>query len=252
MHPVFCKIGPLTVYSYGVMVALGFGLAAYLIYRRAPLFGMDKDKMLDITILILIMGIVGARFLYVILNSSYYISHPLEIFNLSKGGLIWYGGFIAAFISIIWYSLKNKIGFWKITDLMAPYVALAQGFGRIGCFLNGCCYGIEMPPGSPFCVTFPGEAVNRLPAEIISSLALFAIFIILLAWQERRRFSGEIFLGYLLIYSVKRFLIEFLRGDNPRIFYGFTLSQVISVVMFFTAGTVFLKKAIEWKRKSSG
>ena len=252
MHPVLAKFGPLTVYSYGAMVAFGFGLAALLIYKRAPRFGLDKDRMLDAAVIILIAGIIGARLLYVFLNINYYAAYPLELFNLSKGGLVWYGGFLTAFITLIWYAKRKRLNFWNVADLIAPYIALAQGFGRIGCFLNGCCYGIEVPPNFPLCVVFPGERIARIPTELYSSLALFIIFLILLAWQERRRFAGEIFLGYLLLYSVKRFLIEFLRGDNPRFFYGLTLSQVISIAVFFTAAAILAKKVIEWKRKNSG
>lgn len=234
MHPVLMKIGPLTVYSYGVMVGVGFGLATLLIYRSAARFGLDKEKIIDLTIIVLITGLLGARLLYVILNLPYYLEYPLEIINLSKGGLVWYGGFLAALIAAVSYTGRLKSNFWQVADLFAPYIALAQSFGRIGCYLNGCCYGID-----------------GWPVQIYSSLALLAIFIILRFWQDRRHFVGEIFLGYCMLYSTKRFLMEFLRGDNPKLMHDLTLSQMISGGMFTVSLAIFIYKAIQWKKRRS-
>ena len=252
MHPILFKIGPLTIYSYGAMVALGFGLATLLIYARAAKFGLDKDKIIDLVIIILVVGIIGARALYVFLNLPHYMANPMEVPNLSKGGLVWYGGFLSALFAAIWYIRKKRIDFWAVADLMAPYIALAQSFGRIGCFLNGCCYGIEVAPGSPFAVTFPCESISRQPTQIYSSIALFSIFVILMLWQERRHFYGEIFLCYCLLYSFKRFFMEFLRGDNPHLMLGLTLSQYISIAIFLASLLVFLYKVIKWKENPSG
>ncbi|MCX5677681.1 MAG: prolipoprotein diacylglyceryl transferase [Candidatus Omnitrophica bacterium] len=241
MHPILLKLGPLTIYSYGVMVAVGFSLAAFLVYRRAPKFGMDRDKMIDYLILLLISGVVGARALYVLLNLGYYMADPMEILNLSGGGLVWYGGFIAALLASIWFLKIKKLDFWPVADLIAPYIALGQAFGRVGCYLNGCCYGIIAP-----CNFIFGE---RQPTQIYSSILLLIIFIVLVRWQDRRRFKGEIFLDYCALYSCKRFFIEFLRGDNPRIFSGLTMSQLISAAVFLTVLIVFKVKADEWEKK---
>ena len=251
MHPLLLKFGPLTIYSYGVMVAVGFGLATILICREADKFSIEKDKVIDLAILILISGIAGARFLYVMLNAGYYIARPLEILGLSKGGLVWYGGFLSAALASIFYIRRKRMNFWNVADLIAPYIALAQGAGRIGCFLNGCCYGIETHSGYPLAVAFPGERVFRHPTQIYSSILLILIFLILRFGQERRRFTGEIFLGYCALYSAKRFIIEFLRGDNPRIFYCLTLSQVISLAVLTGSLIIFLYRMARWKKRHS-
>lgn len=243
MHPILLKLGPLTIYSYGVMVAAGFSLAALLIYARAPKFGMDRDRMIDYLILILISGIVGARALYVLLNFGYYKANLIEILNLSGGGLVWYGGFAAALLASAWFLKIKKLDFWAVSDLVAPYIALGQAFGRVGCYLNGCCYGIMAPGHSIF-----GE---RYPAQIYSAVLLFAIFIALVKWQDRRRFNGEVFLGYCALYSCKRFFIEFIRGDNPKIFLGLTMSQLISAAAFLVVLVIFKIKADEWRKKAS-
>ena len=234
MHPILLKFGPLTIYSYGVMVALGFGIGSILVYRRAAEFKVDKGIVLDLFIVILISGIIGARLFYVSLDLGYYARQPLEILNLSKGGLAWFGGFFAALVAAAFCSRKWKLNFWTVADLAAPYVALGQAFGRVGCFLNGCCYGI-----------------GRHPVQLYSVAMLFAIFVVLVMWQRRRRFEGEVFLGYSLLYSFKRFFIEFLRGDNPKVLSGLTFFQVISVAVFSAALVIFFIKARSWKKRSS-
>ena len=249
MHPILIKIGSLTVFSYGVMVAIGFALAAALIYRRAAKFSLDRDKCVDLAIVILIFGVIGARLLYVLLNRSFYAANPLEIIMLSKGGLVWYGGFLSALIASIVYLKITKLNVWSVADLLAPYVALGQAFGRIGCFLNGCCYGIKVPPGFPLAVTFPCESDPRLPTQLISAGLLFVIFLILLLWQNRRRFGGEVFLGYCILYSAKRFAVEFIRGDNPKVLLGFTMSQIISAAIFVVGLSIFMIKARQCKTR---
>jgi len=119
-------------------------------------------------------------------------------------------------------------------------------------FLNGCCYGVAAPAGYPLAVIFPGEGIARQPTQAYSSLSLILIFIILRLWQDRRHFAGEIFLGYCMLYSLKRFLLESLRGDNPVILSGLTISQGLSVVVFIIAITVFALKAAKWKKSISG
>ena len=249
MHPILFKIGSLTVFSYGVMVAIGFAVAAALIYKRAAKLSLDKEKCVDLAIIILIFGVLGARLLYVLLNLSFYAANPLEIIMLSKGGLVWYGGFFSALISLIVYTKINKLNFWSIVDLLTPYVALGQAFGRIGCFLNGCCYGIKVPPGFPLAVTFPCETDPRLPSQLISAALLFVIFVILLIWQSHRRFGGEIALGYCIVYSAKRFAVEFLRGDNAKVLLGLTMSQVISTGVFVAGLSIFMLRARQCKTR---
>jgi len=251
MHPILFKVGPFTIYSYGMMVAIGFAIAVFLICKRAPKFHIDKNKIIDLCIIMLVAGVVGARLLYVLLNLHYYLTEPIEILKLSKGGLVWYGGFSAALLALILYIWKNGLNFWVVTDLVAPYVALAQAFGRIGCLLNGCCYGKEAASYSMFAVSRCGDPVPRYPVQIYSAIALFLIFLILRTWQDRRQFDGEIFLGYCSLYAYKRFLMEFLRADNPKILFGLTLSQIISAIVLVAAVIVFIYKAVEWKKSRS-
>lgn len=176
MHPILLKLGPITIYSYGAMVALGFILAVFLIYRRANSFGIEKEQVIDLALILLVSGIMGARIFYVVFNYRYYLAHPLDILNLSKGGLVWYGGFSGALIVLLIYIIRKRLNFWLVTDMIAPYLALAQSFGRIGCFLNGCCFGITTGASNPVAISFPGETALRHPSELYSALSLFLIF----------------------------------------------------------------------------
>ena len=247
MHPIIAKIGPLYIYSYGLMVAIGFAAATLLAYKHANDFGINKERVIDLGIVMLICGIIGARIVYIALNFQYYIRNPMEIINLTKGGLVWYGAFIFGMIAAAWFVKKNKINFWNVADLFAPYIALAQAFGRIGCFLNGCCYGSAVPSSLLLSVVFPAESISRYPTQIFSAIALLLIFVILRIWQKRRHFNGEIFLGYGLLYSMKRFGVEFFRGDNPKIIYGLTISQLISVAIFIVCSILFIYRYLKWK-----
>ena len=188
-------------------------------------------------ILMLVAGIAGARIFYIAQNFGYYRLNPYEMLSLSKGGLVWYGAFIAGFGSAAAYIRIKRMDFWASLDLAAPYIALAQALGRIGCFMNGCCYGVTMPDGALH------------PTQLYSAAALLCIFVILRIWQEHRHFKGEIFLGYCAIYSIKRFVLEFMRGDNPGIFLGFTISQVISLVVFVFSVGILITMAATWKKR---
>jgi phosphatidylglycerol---prolipoprotein diacylglyceryl transferase len=251
MHPILLKVNSFNVYSYGFMVALGFAVSVFLMCASAGRFNLNKDRVIDLSILVLVTGVIGARLLYVVLNLKYYIANPLEIIQLSKGGLVWYGGFLAALAAMVIYARRKGLGFLRAADFFVPYLALAQVFGRIGCFLNGCCYGIEAPSGYPLAVIFPYDTISRHSTQIYAAFALIIIYIILRLWQERPHFTGEIFLAYCMLYSGKRFLIEFVRGDNPRVVLGLTLSQALSVAVFLVSLFIFIKKISEWNQSNT-
>jgi len=155
MHPILLKIGPITVYSYGVMVSLAFAVCAFLIWYNAPLARIPREKVLDLVIVILISGIIGARALHVILNFNYYRIHPLDTIMLFKGGLAFHGALISSLIGAIVFLKINAVPICSTADLVAPYAALGQAIGRIGCFLNGCCFG-KISGSGYFGVIFSG------------------------------------------------------------------------------------------------
>jgi len=160
------------------MVSFAFAVCTFLAWRNAPKREVKREKIVDFAIIVLIAGIIGARTVHVLTNIEYYLQNPLDIFMLSKGGLVYYGGLISGFISGIIYLKINSIKIWPAMDLFAPYIALGQALGRIGCFLNGCCFG-KICPASFFAVRFPGEAYYRYATQIYAVLILVFIYIIL-------------------------------------------------------------------------
>jgi len=229
MYRTLFQIGPFTLYSYGLLVAVAFLLSTFLILRDSAKFGISRNCVFDCLIAVLIGGLIGGRLLFVLINWQQYSLYPLRAFMLREGGMAFHGALGMAVLAGIVVCRLKKISFWKMSDLVAPYIALGQAIGRIGCFLNGCCYGRVITGG--VAVTYPGEAVMRMPVQVYSSLLLLLIFILLMILREKRPFDGAVLGGYIILYAIMRFFIEFYRGDNPAVFFGLTLSQLISTGM---------------------
>jgi len=229
MYPVICKIGPFAIYSYGLMLALSFLVSLALIREQTRKKGGDFDLIFNLVFAAFIFGIIGARVFYIVENLPYYLENPLEMVMLQHGGMSWFGGLIAGSWAGIIYLKKRKVAVYQALDFIVPYVALSQAIGRIGCLLNGCCYGKP----SEYGIYFPVHDAVLIPTQIYSSLALVLIFIILRFLQDRPHKAGQILFLYLLLYSVKRFFVEFWRDDNAVIFSGMTLFQLLSIAIFF-------------------
>ncbi|NQT06543.1 MAG: prolipoprotein diacylglyceryl transferase [Candidatus Omnitrophica bacterium] len=222
MHPVIVKCGPFTIYAYGFLVSLAFIVTSYLIAKDSQRYSIPKNSLWDFLLLLLIAGLVGARLFHVSLNLSHYIKNPLEIVNIQGGGLAIQGGIIASIIAGAIFLSKNRLPFWKAGDLVMQYLPLGQAIGRIGCFMNGCCFGIP----------FAKDTLLRHPTQVYLSLALLSIYILLRIISQKKRFDGEIFLLYFLLYAPARFMIDFLRGDLTTIFAGLNMSQMINIILF--------------------
>jgi phosphatidylglycerol:prolipoprotein diacylglycerol transferase len=219
VHPIALKFGALTVTWYGVMVALAFVAGLWTASRRAPSGGFSPESILDLGPWIIVGAILGARALYVITFWREQFSEApfFEVFRVWRGGLVFYGGFAGAVVTcIVWARLKS-VAVWNLGDVLAPSIALGYAFGRMGCLLNGCCYGKAC--ALPWAIHFPighesgAEAVH--PTQVYDALAALA-FYAFLAWRFRRRtFPGQVFVTYLWGYAILRFSVEFLRGDYP-------------------------------------
>ena len=231
MFPIICKIGPVTLFSYGLMLAVAFFVSSTLACREAKKQNYNPDDIFNLLFTAFISGIIGARIFYVFDNLVYYLKNPLEIIMLQNGGLAWFGGLMLGVASVLIFLKIKKLPFYKTFDLIAPFAALGQAIGRIGCLLNGCCYGKE----SNFGIYFPVHNDILIPTQAYSSLLLIMIFIALRFMQSRPHKAGQILYSYLLLYSIKRFFIEFFRADNGIVFAGLTLFQVLSIAVFFIA-----------------
>lgn len=242
MFPILFRLGPLNIYSYGTMVALAFIVSLVLLKRDAKRYDVPYQLIVDFCFWVLIWGIIGARVLYIILNIDYFRSYPQEIFKLYHGGLVLHGGLILGSLAGIIYLKKRKTSVFLMLNIIAPYIALAQAIGRIGCLLNGCCYGYP----SKFGLFFPVHNAILIPTQIYSSLANLAIFILLKFIQQKASIRGNIFIFYILFYSIKRFIIEFFRADSLKNIWGLSIFQIISIVIF-TIGIVVLSMKTRWK-----
>ncbi len=216
MHPIICQIGPFKIYSYGFMLALAFLLSSGIAALNSKKQGILPDHIFNFTFTCFLFGIIGARIFYVIENFSYYSKNLIEIIMLQYGGLSWFGGLILGSTFGLVYLKIKKISVYKMLDFIAPYLALGQAIGRLGCLLNGCCQGKTI----------------ILPVQAYSAFLLFIIFLILIFLQNRPYKAGEIIFSYLFLYSIKRFFIEFWRTDNVIVFHGLTLFQLLSIGLF--------------------
>lgn len=204
------------------MFILAFVIACFAGIQEARRQGMDTRMIFKFVLIIFLSGTVFARLFYVLENLGSYLRNPIEIFLLWHGGLSWYGGIAGGIACGSIYIKIKKAGVYKAWDLVVPFVALAQAIGRIGCLLNGCCYGKEATSG----IILPPLNIITAPVQVYSVLALLSIFIILLTRYRRPHKAGEIAYLYLVLYSLKRFIIEFWRADNEIMFAGLSSTQV--------------------------
>ena len=229
MKPVLVEIGGFAIYSYGVMLSLALLVCSLGLLKQASREKFNPDHVLEAVIAAALAGLVGSRLLYVFLNWGLYQGQWIKILFTRSGGLSFYGAFIGGLIAILAWCRYRKLDFLKLTDLMAPYLALGYAFGRIGCFLNGCCYGkVSTVPWA-----LPASAVDNLlrhPAQLYASLVGLIIFLILYQLRPRRPFDGFQLIMLALLYGVLRFITEFFR-DMPLVGLNFTLAQIFSLAV---------------------
>lgn len=246
MHSVAFHIGSLSIYWYGVLVALGFMVGIWSAARRAPHAGISGEVVADLGPWLIVGALGGARLLYVISYwQEQFASKPFsEIFMIRHGGLVFYGGLIGASVTTIAYCRIKKLALWKVADIFAPSIAIGHAFGRIGCFMNGCCYGKACT--LPWAVHFPathqtaGDGIH--PTQLYESSLNLLLFFYLCHRFKKRQFDGQVFALYLMCFSVARSTVEFYRGDYPAHYVGglLTPAHLISALLF-AAGAVLWK-----------
>jgi phosphatidylglycerol:prolipoprotein diacylglycerol transferase len=240
MYPRLLELGPISVYSYGLLLALAFLAGLHLASRRARQHGLNPERVLDLGIFIIIAAVVGGKLLLLLTDFRLFVEHPSEIFSLARSGGVFYGGLILAVLVSLWYMRRHHLPLWQTFDVFAPGIALGHAIGRVGCLLAGCCYGrpTSMPWGivftDPFAASYVGTPLNvhLHPTQLYESAAELLILGALLLLERRgRAFPGRTFWAYVLLYSVARFVIEFFRGDDRGIILGVSTSQFISLVL---------------------
>ncbi len=251
MQTELFSIGPLTVHWYGVMMALGFlaGLLNWTVLGRP--IGRDFRFCSDLLFWIMIAGILGARLAYVLSDLPYFLANPARIVRVDEGGLVYFGGFLGAWLALYLFSRAQKIPFFELADLVVTSLPLAHAYGRAGCFINGCCHGTVGT--GPLSVAYPltsqaaheqlssgligRYATQSMPVHPVqlyeSAFNLLLFGLLLFVWKTRRR-SGSVGVVYLLVYPVGRFAIEFLRGDHRIRWAGMSIAQWVSIGLFIT------------------
>ncbi|MBU8849924.1 MAG: prolipoprotein diacylglyceryl transferase [Desulfobacterales bacterium] len=247
MHPVLFHIGSVKLYTYGLFVALGFMTAIWVSKKNAKSHGISSQTITDIFFVILISALLGSRLLYVLINFDFYKSNLLDIFKIWNGGLVFFGGFIAAVATTVIYLKLKNLDFWKTADIASPGLALGHAVGRMGCFFAGCCYGKECD--LPIAVKFTNPeslapiGVYLHPTQIYSVFSNLILFFILLWIQKKKKFNGMVFLSYIMLYSLFRSIIEFFRGDfRGDFFFEFiSMSQGIGLMVSLIAFILLIK-----------
>lgn len=243
MYNDWLTIGKFTIHGYGVMIAIGILFGFAFGERQAKKHGLNSEYVDNIIFIALIAGYACAKLTYVLVNWETFLSNPKAV--LGSGGWVVYGGVLGGILAAYIYCRIKKVNFMDYFNLMLPGVSLAQGFGRIGCFFAGCCYGVETH--SHFGVTFPAHSlapagVPLVPTQLLSSLGDFIIFLVLYRMYENektRKYTGA---GYLVLYSLGRFMIEFLRGDIERGSIGILSTSQFIAIFTALAGVALILK----------
>ena len=273
MHPILFHIGAFTVRSYGVLLITGFLLGLWramrLCTRRMAVEPassprrISPDQLFDFAIIGLLLGIVGARILFVILNwfpskgsTTSFASHPIDAFKIWEGGLSLHGGLVAGILFMIWWTRRHKVSVLAVGDVCAPSWALAYVFGRIGCLLNGCCYGGVCDPALPWAMKFHDERYADSgymtppshPTQIYAMLFNIVFFFVLIQWERRPRRDGELFFGYIAMYGFYRYIVDIFRVGgtssyiSPHLFISLAQVASIAMVVLGIGGIVWLRK----------
>jgi phosphatidylglycerol:prolipoprotein diacylglycerol transferase len=236
LQPVLFTIGKISIFSWGLMLAIAAIVAMVGIGRLFDREGYERDMVLDLVMLCIIFGIIGARIAYVLTYEwTAFLADPLLPFRLQEGGIrgmAWYGGLVGGAIPFVLYVWRKNLSFWKIADMFAPYLALGYALVRIGCFLNGCCYGNVTD--SACGVVFPAvDAYHRHPTQLYSSALNFLLFLGLLRFYPHRKFPGQIFILYVIGYCIYRFIVEFFRSNELYI-------GILSIGQVYTLGLLLI------------
>jgi phosphatidylglycerol---prolipoprotein diacylglyceryl transferase len=243
-------IGPLTLHSYGFLLAVAFLAGLFVVSSQAKRARMDSTRLTDMAVWLLIAGLLGAKLLLVALDWRFYFRNTRELWSIFQSGGVFYGGLLAGIAVAVFFARRYKLPGWATADVLAPGVVIGQAIGRLGCFAAGCCFG--KPASVPWAVTFTDAYAARQvgtpmdtalhPTQIYESLACFLIFFFLLWLAPRKSFHGQVVLTYAVLYSCFRFAVEFFRGDPDRgsVFGGLvSTSQLIAILLVVGAALVF-------------
>jgi len=238
------------IHAYGVMLVFGLFAALLLGARLSRDFEphLTVTQVMDLMVVAMLCGVVGSRLLYIFQNLSDFIERPGAVLRVWEGGLAFHGGVAGGALGVIWFLRKNKLPVIKTGDLLMPCLLMGLAWGRIGCFMNGCCYGTLC--NLPWGVTFPENSPAHLwhqhleliqdgtnhslrvhPSQIYSSLTAVALCLLLVWVLSRKKFDGQVMAAAAMVYGVARFLLQFFRDDDLPVLVGLARSQLFSLAL---------------------
>jgi phosphatidylglycerol:prolipoprotein diacylglycerol transferase len=255
MYPKIVDIGPVTIHTYGLLLAVAFIAGIWLTSRNARRQGLDPDSIWNMGLIVIFSALIGAKVLLFFSDYGYYSQNPREIFSLStlRSTGVYYGGLLLALGASIWYLRARHLPALTVADLAAPGIALGQAIGRLGCLSAGCCFGkaTHLPWGITFTDRYAydnvGVPINTPlhPTQLYEAAGSILIFGFLMWRLSRKHFTGQIILEYLALYSILRFVVEFFRDDER----GFVLhgllstSQLIALLtLLASAGLLYMAR----------
>jgi len=240
MHPICFKLGSFTIYWYGIFIAAGVFFGGLVLQKNACKQGYSQETVTRLIFWTIIWGILGGRILHVIVQFPYYYRHPLEILSIRNGGLAVEGAVIVALIFLTVYSKIKRFNLLGMLDIVSLSVTLGQSIGRLGCFLNGCCYGKPTEFFLGLGVKFPHLAEKVHPTQLYYSTAYIVLFFILKRMYKKHLQPGTVFVTYILAFALIRYIIDMLRGDLFPTGLGLYSTQIIGIVLFITGTVWFL------------
>ncbi len=244
MHPIFIRLGPLDIHTYGVLVALGFVIGLAVAARRARGEGISAEQVSDLGVWLIIAGMLGGKLFHILFFWDDFIAGwRADGVRSLREGFVFYGGFILATVAAAIYARRKQLPLVKLADIFAPSIALGHAFGRMGCFFNGCCYGkaCSLPWAVKFPPPHPMAGIPVHPTEIYEALGNLAIFGGLSLFYRHKRFDGQVWWLYVLSYGLLRLFVECFRGDYDTFYFGvLTIGQIVAITMIVVASLAIM------------
>jgi phosphatidylglycerol---prolipoprotein diacylglyceryl transferase len=257
MYPELFHIGGLTIYSYGLCILIGVVVAYWFFYKASKPFGLNSDKVSEMFLWCIVGVFAGGKLFFFFENPTYYAAHLGEFFSDFGSGFVFYGSFLVTVPILIWWFRKQKLPVWEMFDLIGIGGALVHGFGKLGCFMAGCCHGKVCKTGWGIVFNHPKThaepaGVPLYPIQLWDAAIIFSAVLIMFWMRKRKSFSGQLFLIYGIWYAIGRFITEYFRGDEERgyLFNGLlSHSQLIALLVFAAAAGIYIWRYRNYRLK---